>query len=62
MHKAVLDHFGFSRLPFSKVLSSKETFPTHSYTEAVSRLENGIASEDFLAKWSCNPVSAISVG
>lgn len=48
MHKAVLDHFGFSRLPFSKVLSAKESFPTHSYTEAVSRLEYGIASEDFL--------------
>jgi general secretion pathway protein A len=48
MHKAVLDHFGFARLPFSKTLSPKDSFQAHSYTEAVARLEYGIASEDFL--------------
>lgn len=48
MHKAVLDFFGFSRLPFSKSLSTKELFPAASYTEAFARLEYGIGSEDFL--------------
>ncbi len=48
LSKSVLDHFGFSRLPFSKNLSPKEVFPTSSYTEALARLEYGIGSEDFL--------------
>jgi len=45
---SVLDHFGFSRLPFSKSLSPREAFPTSSYTEALARLEYGIGAEDFL--------------
>lgn len=48
MHKPVLDHFGFSRLPFSKSLSARELFPAAAYTEACARLEYGIGSEDFL--------------
>jgi type II secretory pathway predicted ATPase ExeA len=48
MVSSVLDHFGFSRLPFSKNLSPKEAFPTASYTEALARLQYGIGSEDFL--------------
>jgi type II secretory pathway predicted ATPase ExeA len=48
LSKSVLDHFGFSRLPFSKTLSPKEAFPTSSYTEALARLEYGIGTEDFL--------------
>lgn len=48
MHKAVLDHFGFSRLPFSKSLQAKDLFPAASYSEALARLEYGIGSEDFL--------------
>lgn len=48
MHKAVLDFFGFSRLPFSKSLAPKQAFTANSYTEAYARLEYGIANEDFL--------------
>jgi len=48
MHKTVLDHFGFSRLPFSKSLSAKDLFPTAAHSEAHARLEYGIGSEDFL--------------
>jgi len=48
MHKAALDPFGFSRLPFSKSLSAKQLFPAASYSEALARLEYGIGSEDFL--------------
>jgi type II secretory pathway predicted ATPase ExeA len=48
MRSSVLDHFGFSRLPFSKNLSPKEAFPTSSYIEALARLEYGIGNEDFL--------------
>lgn len=48
MHNAVLDHFGFSRLPFSKSLSARELFCAAGFTEARARLEYGIAAEDFL--------------
>lgn len=48
MVSSILDHFGFSRLPFSKNLSPKEAFPSSSYTEALARLQYGIGSEDFL--------------
>jgi type II secretory pathway predicted ATPase ExeA len=48
MHKRVLDHFGFSRLPFSKNLSPKEAFSSSGYAEAIARLEYGIGTEDFL--------------
>jgi len=48
MVRSVLDHFGFSRLPFSKSLSPKEAFLTSSHTEALARLQYGIESEDFL--------------
>jgi type II secretory pathway predicted ATPase ExeA len=48
MVSSVLEHFGFSRLPFSKSLSPKEAFPTSSHTEALARLQYGIGNEDFL--------------
>jgi type II secretory pathway predicted ATPase ExeA len=45
---SVLDHFGFHRLPFSKGLTPQQTFPSSGHTEALARLQYGIASEDFL--------------
>ena len=44
----VLSFFGFSRLPFSKNISSKEIFSTQTYKEAFTRLEFGISDEDIM--------------
>jgi len=44
----VLSFFGFSRLPFSKNISSKEIFSTQTYKEAFARLEFGIIDEDIM--------------
>ena len=44
----VLSFFGFSRLPFSKNISSKEIFSTQTYKEAFTRLEFGISDEDVI--------------
>ena len=44
----VLSFFGFSRLPFSKNISSKEIFSTQTYKEAFARLEFGISDEDIM--------------
>jgi len=48
MDNKILDHFGFSCLPFSKALSPQQALETESFTEACSRLEYGIKGEDVL--------------
>jgi len=48
MKEAILNHYGFSRLPFGKDITPTEVFPTASGTEAASMLELGIDSEDIM--------------
>ena len=48
MNDLVLDHFGFSHLPFSKAISPKNAFQTASYKEAFARLEYGAEAEDIM--------------
>lgn len=48
MKQAILNHYGFSRLPFGKDVAPKEAFPTLSGREAASMLELGIDSEDIM--------------
>lgn len=48
MNNLVLDHFGFSHLPFSKAVSPKNAFHTASYKEALARLEYGVEDEDIM--------------
>lgn len=48
MKEAILNHYGFSRLPFGKDITPTEVFPTASGSEAASMLELGIDSEDIM--------------
>jgi len=48
MTNAVLDFFGFSHLPFSKILSSRQLFHSTAYKEAFAQLEYGIPVEDIM--------------
>jgi len=48
MKNTVLDFFGFSQIPFSKVLSPKQLFHSHEYKEAFAQLEYGIPVEDIM--------------
>lgn len=48
MNNAVLDFFGFSHLPFSKILSPRQLFHSSGYKEAFAQLEYGIPVEDFM--------------
>jgi type II secretory pathway predicted ATPase ExeA len=48
MKQAILNHYGFSRLPFSKDISPTEVFPTASGREAASMLELGLETEDIM--------------
>ena len=48
MNDLVLNHFGFSHLPFSKAVLPKNAFQTASYREAFARLEYGVETEDIM--------------
>lgn len=48
MKQAILNHYGFSRLPFGKDIATNEVFPTVSGTEAISMLELGLETEDIM--------------
>jgi len=48
MTNAVLDFFGFSHLPFSKILSPRQLFHSTAYKEAFAQLEYGIPVEDIM--------------
>jgi len=48
MKNTVLDFFGFSNIPFSKILSPKQLFHSHEYKEAFSQFEYGIPLEDIM--------------
>ncbi len=48
MKDAILNFYGFSKLPFGKDLSPDEVFPTASGTDASAMLELGLESEDIM--------------
>ena len=48
MNETVLDFFGFSHLPFSKILSPKQLFHFSGYKAAFAQLEYGIPAEDIM--------------
>ena len=48
MNNAILDFFGFSHLPFSKILSPRQLFHSGGYKQAFAQLEYGIPAEDFM--------------
>lgn len=48
MKNPVLDFFGFSHLPFSKILSPKQLFQSEGYKSAFAQLQYGIPVEDFM--------------
>lgn len=48
MKETILNHYGFSRLPFGKDIAVSEVFPTTSGTEAASMLELGLEIEDIM--------------
>jgi len=48
MNNPVLDFFGFSHLPFSKIFSPKQLFQSKGYRTAFAQLEYGIPVEDFM--------------
>lgn len=46
MKQVILNHFGFSRLPFGKDIGAEEVFQTSSLSQATAMLELGLDSED----------------
>jgi type II secretory pathway predicted ATPase ExeA len=48
MTNPILDFFGFSHLPFSKILSTRQIFHSTAYKEAFAQLEYGIPVEDIM--------------
>ena len=48
MHSSVLDFFGLSHLPFSKILSLQQLFHSQDYKHSFAQLEYGIPAEDIM--------------
>ncbi len=48
MTKTILNHFGFSRLPFGKDILPEQVFITDALSQATSMIEFGINSEDII--------------
>ena len=48
MKQVILNHFGFSRLPFGKDIGAEEVFETTSLSQAGAMLELGLDSEDIM--------------
>lgn len=48
MKTTILNHYGFSRLPFGKDISSDNLFRSKSLEEAMAMLQLGVAEEDIL--------------
>jgi type II secretory pathway predicted ATPase ExeA len=48
MRKTILDHYGFSRLPFGKDIDEENIFHTEELTRTDAMLELGIESEDVM--------------
>ena len=56
MNNTVLDFFGFTHMPFSKLLSHKQLFHSSDYKQSFAQLEYGIPTEDIgrnrCAEWN----------
>ena len=48
MKKMIMNHYGFSRIPFGKDIESDELFRSKSFDEAMAMLQLGIIDEDIL--------------
>ena len=48
MKSPILDHYGFSRLPFGKDLSTEHMFPTATVEDTTAMIEFGLATEDII--------------
>ena len=48
MNNTVLDFFGFTHMPFSKLLSHKQLFHSSDYKQSFAQLEYGIPTEDIM--------------
>lgn len=48
MKNAILNHYGFSKLPFGKDISSDDLFKSKSLEEAMAMLQLGVVEEDIL--------------
>ena len=48
MKKTILNHFGFSRLPFGKDISSDDLFRSKSFEDALAMVQLGVMEEDIL--------------
>ena len=48
MKNAILNHYGFSKLPFGKDIAPDEVFHTNTLTQATAMLELGLDSEDIM--------------
>ena len=48
MKQAILNHYGFSHLPFGKQIDVEKIFPTEELAQSTAMLELGIESEDVM--------------
>jgi type II secretory pathway predicted ATPase ExeA len=48
MKQVILNHFGFSRLPFGKEIAADEVFTTDSLSRALAMIEFGLDTEDIM--------------
>ncbi len=48
MKEVILNHYGFSNLPFGKDIAPADVFPTDGITQAAAMIELGIESEDVI--------------
>ena len=48
MIDSILNHYGFSRLPFGKNIAADQIYPTASMNEASAMIELGLESEDII--------------
>ena len=48
MKQVILNHYGFSRLPFGKEIAAEDIFKTQTLSQATAMLELGLDSEDIM--------------
>ena len=48
MKQVILNHYGFSRMPFGKEITAEDIFKTQTLSQATAMLELGLDSEDIM--------------
>ncbi len=48
MKQVILNHYGFSRMPFGKEIAAEDIFKTQTLSQATAMLELGLDSEDIM--------------